>query len=99
MHLLLLYFEGQVAHMTKTNTTQVIDEYPPTRAGKAPPLPDHARSIPGSFTTYKSYKQNPTFRAKGFLGSYSLVTKTKGPRNVDVSIVLVVKDSTTTVSP
>ena len=33
--------------MTKTNTTQVLDEYPPTEAGRAPPpLPDHARSIP-----------------------------------------------------
>ena len=49
MHLSLpLFFKGQVTHMTKTNTTQVIE--PPTRAGKAPPpppLPDHAGSIPG----------------------------------------------------
>ena len=47
MHLsLLLFFKGQVTHVTKTNTTQVIE--PPTRAGKAPlPLPDYAGSIPG----------------------------------------------------
>ena len=46
MHLsLLLFFKGQVTHMTKTNTTQVIE--PPTRAGRALPLPDHAGSIPG----------------------------------------------------
>ena len=35
--------------MTKTNTTQVVNEYspPPTRVGKAPsPPPDHAGSIP-----------------------------------------------------
>ena len=33
--------------MTKTNTTRVLDEYPATRAGRAPlPLPDRARSIP-----------------------------------------------------
>ena len=31
--------------MTKTNTNQVLDEYPPTRAGRAAPLPDHAGSI------------------------------------------------------
>ena len=43
---LLLYFEGQVTHMAKTNTTEVLDEYPPTRAGRAPP--DHAGSIPGA---------------------------------------------------
>ena len=36
---LLLYFEEQVTHMTKKNTTQVLDEYPPTRAGRAPPPP------------------------------------------------------------
>ena len=45
---LLLYFEEQVTHMTKTKTTQVLDEYPPTAAGRAPPppLPDHTGSIP-----------------------------------------------------
>ena len=32
--------------MTKTNTIQVLDEDPPTRAGRAPPPPpDHAGSI------------------------------------------------------
>ena len=33
--------------MTKTNTIQVLDEDPPTRAGRAPPppAPDHAGSI------------------------------------------------------
>ena len=31
--------------MTKTSTTQVRDEYPPTRAGRAHPLPEHAGSI------------------------------------------------------
>ena len=41
------YFEGEVTHMTTTNTTQVLDEYPPTRAGRAPPLPDHTGPIPG----------------------------------------------------
>ena len=33
--------------MTKTNTTQILDEYPPTRAGRAlPSFPDHPGSIP-----------------------------------------------------
>ena len=35
-------FEGRMAHMTKTKTTKVLNEYPPTRAGRASPLPDHA---------------------------------------------------------
>ena len=46
---LLLYFEGQVTHVTKTNTIQVLDEWTPTRAGRAP-LQDHAGSIPGTNT-------------------------------------------------
>ena len=32
--------------MTKTNTTQVLDEYLPTRAVTTSPLPRHAGSIP-----------------------------------------------------
>ena len=44
---LLLHFEGQVTHMTKNNTTQVIDEYPPLpELAEHVPLPDHAGSIP-----------------------------------------------------
>ena len=35
------------AHMTKTNTTQVLYEYPlPEQAEHPPPTPDHAGSIP-----------------------------------------------------
>ena len=37
--------------MTKTNATQVLYEYPPTRAGREPPPPpDHAVSIPDSIS-------------------------------------------------
>ena len=43
--------------MTKTNTTQVFDEYPPTTAGRVPPLPDHAGSIPGYNHTELGGKQ------------------------------------------
>ena len=35
--------------MTKTNTTQVLDEYPPTKAPTdPPPPPDDAVSIPAT---------------------------------------------------
>ena len=48
--ILLLYFEGGgVTHMPKkpANATQVLDEFSPTRAGRALPLfPDHAGSMP-----------------------------------------------------
>ena len=33
-----LCFQGQVTDMTKTYTTQVLDEYPPSRGGRAPLL-------------------------------------------------------------
>ena len=40
---LLLYFEGQVTHMTKTNTIQVIDELAELAEHPSPP-PPHTRS-------------------------------------------------------
>ena len=49
---LLLYFEGQVTHMTKTNTIQVIDELAELAEHPSPPplpIPDHAGFIPGYY--------------------------------------------------
>ena len=38
--------KGRVTHMTKTNTTQVLNKYPSTRDGRAPPPPIHPRPEP-----------------------------------------------------
>ena len=49
--------------MTKTNATQVLLEYPPppTGAGRAPPLPDHAGSIPGNWFSKERITNNDDF--------------------------------------